>query len=375
LELKRIKGIFFPQQWKFDWLKPAGAALAVMNPTETGVTPVRPPENLFAFEPNAERIHFLSQRMRSGLADSLRYIADEAGDQLDLPAGQLDRFLVQLEASAISPQAFCFYHDAVIAIEEDDLEEASRQLTELIHLPAHPGGPVIADLPDAKRDPAGRRYARFIETDATASFEVFPPSAEASASCRAQIKDAFALMDQGDPELAAEIRALVLEIILAAGTEHPKAMTFDGASAFMLWGGIMINANRRDGAMGMVQMLAHESAHDLLFGLCATEPLVENAPGELFPSPLRIDPRPMEGIYHATFVTARMHRAVKRLIESGILSTALLEKARQDLAENASLFARGIETVRRHGKLTPLGKALMEGASDYMTATSYSTAP
>src|ERR1017187_8534198 len=71
LELKRIKGIFFPQQWKFDWLKPAGAALAVMNPTETGVTPVRPPENLFAFEPNAERIHFLSQRMRSGLADSL----------------------------------------------------------------------------------------------------------------------------------------------------------------------------------------------------------------------------------------------------------------------------------------------------------------
>jgi HEXXH motif-containing protein len=127
-----------------------------------------------------------------------------------------------------------------------------------------------------------------------------------SASCREQIKDAFALMDQGDPGLAAEIRALVLEIILAAATENPKTMTFDGASAFMLWGAIMINANRRDGAVGMVQMLAHESAHDLLFGLCATEPLVENAPDELFLSPLRIDPRPMEGIYHATFVTARM---------------------------------------------------------------------
>jgi hypothetical protein len=69
------------------------------------------------------------------------------------------------------------------------------------------------------------------------------------------------------------------------------------------------------------------------------------------------------------FVTARMHRAVQRLIESGILSAALLEKARQDLAENARLFARGIETVRRHGKLTPLGKALMEGASDYMAGS------
>jgi hypothetical protein len=337
-----------------------------MNSTAAGVAPVHAPANLFAFEPSAERIHFLSQRMRSGLADSLRYITEEAGDQLNLPPGQLDTFLVQLEARPISPQAFCFYHDAVIAIEEDNLEAASRLLTELIHLPAHPGGPLIFNLPDPKRDPAGKRYSRFIETDATASFEIFPPTAEASASCRTQIKNAFVLMDQGDPELAAEIRALVLEIILAAGTEDPKAMTFDGASAFMLWGGIMINANRRDGAVGMVQMLAHESAHDLLFALCASEPLVENAPDELYPSPLRVDPRPMEGIYHATFVTARMHRAVKRLIESGILSASLQEKARKDLAENARLFAKGIETVRRHGKLSPLGQALMEGASDYM---------
>jgi len=311
--------------------------------------------------------------MRSGLADSLRYIAEAAGDQLDLPTVRFNQFLVQLETRPISPQAFCFYHDAVIAIEEDNLEAASRQLAELIHLPAHPGGPVIFDLPDPRRDPAGKRYARFIETDATADFEIFPPSAEASGSCRAQIKAAFALMDQGDPELAAEIRALVLEIILAAGSADLKAMTFDGASAFMLWGGIMINANRRDGAVGMVQMLAHESAHDLLFGLCATEPLVENAPDELFPSPLRIDPRPMEGIYHATFVTARMHRAVKRLIQSEILSGSLLEKARLDLAENARLFNKGIETVRHHGKLTPLGQALMAGASDYMAATASST--
>jgi HEXXH motif-containing protein len=175
-------------------------------------------------------------------------------------------------------------------------------------------------------------------------------------------------MDTGDPELAAEIRALVLEIILAAGTEDPKKMTFDGASAFMLWGAIMINANRKDGEIGMVQMLAHESAHDLLFGFCADGPLVENSPDELYPSPLRVDPRPMEGIYHATFVTARMHRAVKKLIDAGILSGKPLEKARKDLAENARLFAKGIDVVNRHGKLSPMGEALMRGASDYMAA-------
>jgi hypothetical protein len=339
-----------------------------MNSTAAGVAIISPPENLFAFEPSAERIRFLSQRMRSGLADSLRYITDQTSDQLELPTDRLGQFLVQLETHAISPQAFCFYHDAVIAIEEDNLAEASRQLSELIHLPPHPGGPLITDLPDPKTTAAGGRYRRFIETDATANFEIFPPSAQASASCRAQIKDAFALMDQGDPDLAAEIRALVLEIILACGTEDPKAMTFDGASAFMLWGGIMINANRRDGAVGMVQMLAHESAHDLLFGLCAAEPLVENPPDALYASPLRIDLRPMEGIYHATFVLARMHRAVNRLIQSGILSGEPLRKAKKDLAENAGLFARGFKTVREHAMLTPLGAAMIDGADNYMAA-------
>jgi hypothetical protein len=50
----------------------------------------------------------------------------------------------------------------------------------------------------------------------------------------------------------------------------------------------------------MVQMLAHESSHNLLFGFSADESLVENSPEELFPSPLRMDPRPMDGICHAT---------------------------------------------------------------------------
>ena len=113
-------------------------------------------------------------------------------------------------------------------------------------------------------------------------------------------------------------------------------------------------------------MLAHESAHNLLFGLSAEGPLVENSPDELFSSPLRKDPRPMDGIYHATFVTARMYRVVRQLIESGILSGTELDKAGSELANNAGLFNRGIETVRQYGRLTPLGESVMQGASDYM---------
>jgi hypothetical protein len=324
-------------------------------------------EDLQSFEASAERVRFLDQRMRSRLAESLRYILEQGKGLLQVTPDQFQMFLNQLESGPVSPLVFSFYSDTVLAIEEDDIEEASRLLREMASLPAHPGGVLISELGDPQQDTMAGRYARFfVDADDSAKFEIFPPSRETAANCRRLIKEAFDLMDAGDPELAAEIRALLREIVLAAGTLEAKAMTFDGASAFMLWGAIIINANQRSGELAMVQMLAHESSHNLLFGFSADESLVENSPEELFPSPLRMDPRPMDGIYHATFVTARMHRAINGLIESDVLSAAQKEIAEKELTDNARLFASGIKTVDRFAKLTPLGKAVMEGAKAYM---------
>ena len=321
-----------------------------------------------AFEPSARRAAFLDQKMRRDLADSLRYILRQADGQLALSKEAVQNFLRRLEGGPVSPLIFSFYCDAVLAIEENNVAEASRLLNELIQFPAHSGETIVSELNDLVHDAHAQRFVRFIDTDPTTKFDVFAPSRAAADNCRALIRDAFALMDAGDPDLAAEIRALLRDIVLAAGTEEPKAMTFDGASSFMLWGGIIINANRRDSQLAMVQMLAHESTHNLLFGLSADVPLVENSDEELFPSPLRLDPRPMDGIYHATFVTARMHRAVGQLLKSGVLPAALRETARTELVENRRLFDKGIKVVREHGKLTSLGDALMRGAENYMAS-------
>ena len=322
--------------------------------------------DLYAFEPDVERVRFLDQRMRLRLAESLRYILSQANGLLDIPESQFRKFLRQPEQHPVSPLVFSCYHDIVLAIEEDDLEQASPVLRDMMVLPIPGRETVVEELEDPQQDARARRYARFIDSDPSIKFEIFPPSRPAAEHCRALIRDAFALMSAGDPELAAEIRALLREIILAAGTKDPEALTFDGASSFMLWGAIIINANRRDGELAMVQMLAHESAHNLLFGFSADRPLVKNSPEELYPSPVRMDPRPMDGIYHATFVTARMHRAVSRLLESNILSVSLKEKAREELRNNARLFNQGISVVRQHGCLTPAGNAIMDAAAAYM---------
>ena len=345
------------------------ACYQFMNAAAPGLNPVSfDDRELFDFSPSAARAKFLDDRMRSRLADSLGHVFEQTRDAFSLPSAQLEVFLSQLRNHPISPLAFSYYCDLVIAIEQDDLTEARQLIQDLILLPPHSGGPEVVDLGDPQTDLHGERYARFLNADLDVNFEIFPPSDSASQSCRQQIRDAFALMDVADPELATEIRALLREIVLAAGTENPTAMTFDGASAFMLWGGIIINANRRDGALGMAQMLAHESAHNLLFGICTDEPLLLNPPEERYPSPLRIDLRPLEGIYHATFVSARMFRVVKNLLAHGQLMPEVAAKARKDLADNARYFSQGFATVRQHGKLTELGEIILSNAADYMKA-------
>lgn len=335
------------------------------------VSPARLPadelsDRLFAFEPDADRVRVLDHYMRHRLADSVRYILQQADGQIEFPRDDADAFLARLESGPISPLAFSYYSDAVMAIEDDDLDSAGMALAGLIGSPAAKDEMVVTELGDRATDAAARQFASFIDSDPTIRFDIFPPSAEAAASCRSQIRGALALLDAGDPALAAEIRALLRQVVLAAGTEDPKAYTFDGASSFMMWGAIILNANRRDGDLGMVQMLAHESAHNLLFGIGSDEPLVNNSADELFSSPLRVDPRPMDGIYHATFVTARMHRAVKTLIDSGVLPESSRQQAATDLADNARRFHNGYGTVKAHGNLSPLGQSVMDAAAAYM---------
>jgi HEXXH motif-containing protein len=173
-------------------------------------------------------------------------------------------------------------------------------------------------------------------------------------------------MDAGNPELAAEVRTIIREIVLAAGSDDPNTAQFDGVSSFLLWGATVLEVRSYTSAIHLVQTLAHESGHSLLFGLCAEGPLHENDDEQLFVSPLRSDPRPMDGIIHATYVSARMHQSVQRLLDRGTLDGAEAEEARADNVTNAKHFAMGLDTVSWQARLTPLGEAVMSKARAYM---------
>ena len=176
----------------------------------------------------------------------------------------------------------------------------------------------------------------------------------------------MALLQQAAPEFVAELKALISELILVVGPKDAK-VHFDGGSSYQLWGALFLNAARHKTRIDLIDALAHESAHSRLFSLCTEEVPVRNPDEELHASPLRADPRPLDGVYHATFVSARMHWTMSRVIASGLLTEeelALAIKARDADKRN---FEQGYDTVATHARLTGSGHIALDAALAYMS--------
>lgn len=177
----------------------------------------------------------------------------------------------------------------------------------------------------------------------------------------ARVNEGLALLQAGAPELHGEITGLLSEIMFAQAPAG-AVMEFDGASHYQFWGLLLLNPSHHPTPLAVAEVLAHEAGHSLLFGLTIEEPLVLNDDDELFASPLRPDPRPMDGIYHATFVSARMAWAMESLAGSGLLSPADQKHARDEAAKDRANFLAGWETVAQHGRLSATGAQIMENA-------------
>jgi HEXXH motif-containing protein len=96
--------------------------------------------------------------------------------------------------------------------------------------------------------------------------------------------------------------------------------------------------------------------------------MIENDDTERYASPVRRDPRPMDGIVHAAFVIARMHQAVRALLDADAVPADQKSEAETALANLQKNFGNAMTTVDQHALLTPLGRSIMEGARAYMKA-------
>jgi HEXXH motif-containing protein len=296
--------------------------------------------------------------MRERLADSLAYVFEQVSEPLEVDPEGACALVAEVRERPQSPHVFGAYYDLVFALDRGEWAEARGFAAELLspRLPPEFRIAAIQDRPEAEAD----RSARLFLDDGR---RAAPIEGDLLDESRARISGALDLLAAGFPELHDEIRALIRDIVVAVDCGD---RSFGGASSYMMWGGILLNARRQPTILQTAQALAHESGHTLLFGHCADGPLVRNADDELFTSPLRADPRPMDGIIHATYVVARMHQTMSRLLDSGLLDPEQAEAASEYLKSHEESFEGGDREIRQFAALTPIGTGVTEAARAYM---------
>ncbi|WP_406646040.1 HEXXH motif-containing putative peptide modification protein [Aliisedimentitalea scapharcae] len=162
-----------------------------------------------------------------------------------------------------------------------------------------------------------------------------------------------------------EFDTLVSTILVAQ--PQSNAGRFGGASAFAAWGSILVNPIGRADPLPLMLTLIHESSHLKLFYAYLDDEITLNDPDERYGSPLRQEGRPMNGVYHAAFVLARMVAFLQDLIRSDAPLDGLGPDARVALQTEATQAITGFQTahavIEQHAVLTQRGKEIMAEAT------------
>lgn len=304
------------------------------------------------------------------LGESLRHLSEQCSGLVEHDTAKLEALSDALcRGERQTPAVFAYYYRLLEAVLDGAFDDAEDYFAALAGIEPLQQSLRIAPLAPRELGPSYPLYRDMMNSDPTVDIGFASPSEAGFTAFRQRLESGLRLMRAAVPKLSGEIEAIIQDIVIVAG-DKSKKFQFDGGSHFQLWGALFLNGDSHHDDVAIVEVLAHESAHSLLFGFCAEEFLVENEDEELYSSPLRPDPRPMDGIYHATFVSARMHWALDQLLKSGALDVAGRERALKANALNVSNFRSGHAVVEEHGRLTTLGRRLMEGASAYMASVS-----
>ncbi len=315
----------------------------------------------FAFEPSPARTRAIDRDLRGALADSTTLVLREATRAGFAWDGDLDGWARALrETERAPPRLWAAYHALVDAITRGEGDAIRPLATDLLaqspRVPAPPGTVLALAACDLGATDAAR-YEAVLDNDPAVPLRLVGASAAEVERVGGLCGAGRDLLGETCPALLDEIDTLGHQIVLADSAEGSR---FGGAASVFLWGAVALNPSRVPDRVTLVESLAHEAAHALLFGLTRGVDLTANDPAARYASPLRADPRPMEGLVHATYVLARMCYALHALQRSARLDEVERALVRAKLAANRARYDDGLSTVTSHAVFTAEGVIIFE---------------
>lgn len=164
---------------------------------------------------------------------------------------------------------------------------------------------------------------------------------------------AYALVADVSPEHAAEVDAVTEYVVPLLGRH------FVGGSDITLFGASYLRLDPAWSPLSFADHVLHEAAHQLMHACQEAQPLLLNRDEIGAHSPIRSDPRPLYGTFHATFVFLRLAQFMAGVLESGPAEAH--DEARLRLHRHLVGLLQGLEILRVSGKFSEEGLAETAG--------------
>lgn len=321
----------------------------------------------YSFEPQGKRAKQINLQMRYNLAESFEHIKEALSSEFSLDCENFNQIILGLkEGKPYSSLLFALYTKLVINIQNENFEDIDK-LLQLIYqqTPLQTIRPDFVTLNSKNFLGEGKLLADMMNIEEGTDFSIVSTSDNSAKNFSNRLMQSLDVINQYLPELSYEINALVTQIIMVEPAKD-STLLFDGGSSYMLWSGLFLNAKSHDSVIALVEVLAHEASHMLLFGFAAEESLTLNSDDERFRSPLRDDARPMEGIYHAMFAAARMFWAMNSLLDTNMLVSEEIDYAQKRVQSNLKAYFDAYQVVEEQALLTDTGKKIHNETWNYM---------
>ncbi|GEM_PF-4180333 len=198
---------------------------------------------------------------------------------------------------------------------------------------------------------------RLVKEDCGGIAEIEPVFEPDLSLAKDRICAALCTIARYDPEMFSEIKQHVWMIKIFCGK-----ITM-GFTDMRILGAMLIRlpAKVASPVMYFVEHIVHEASHIHLNCLMAIDPLILNSPDDRYISPLRTDLRPMMGVFHAMYVSAKIARTFMKLY-LGTGNNKLL----QPLAETLDETIRGIAEIEKNAQLTFMGQSLLASVKEFI---------
>jgi len=171
-------------------------------------------------------------------------------------------------------------------------------------------------------------------------------------------------LSKEDPETMREVEALISDFVIVQSRQTNAGTCFNAFG--MVYLRVLTEAQEWT---TYLESIVHEAAHHHLYALCTAHSILESEGERLYRSPIRSEPRPMSGVFHAMFVLARTIRCLN-IFRANPRFVAEIERlpTSYNQANNPApleeQFLDAYTTVRENARLTALGARLVESCRE-----------